>query len=224
MWLDIPRQEYPRLSAPLRCDLLVVGAGYTGLWTALHAAQRNPGARIAVIDTERVGWAASGRNGGFVEASLTHGAENGRNRWPDELAELDQLGLENLDGMQSDINSLGLDVDWERTGMLAVATEPHQVEWLRESAAHGHGSFLDREAIRAQVNSPTYLAALFEADTCAIVHPAKLALELARACTEAGVSVFEHTPARALSSGPDGCTVTTPGGEISADRVVLATN
>jgi glycine/D-amino acid oxidase-like deaminating enzyme len=224
MWLDVARPEYPRLSAPLRCDLLVVGAGYTGLWTALHAAQRNPGARITVIDAERVGWAASGRNGGFVEASLTHGAENGRNRWPDELSELNALGLENLDGMQSDINALGLDVDWERAGMLAVATEPHQVQWLRDAAGDGDGSFLDREAIRAQVNSPTYLAALFEPDTCAIVHPAKLALELARACAEAGVSIFEHTPARALSSGLGGCAVTTPGGEISADRVVLATN
>lgn len=224
MWLDIPRQEYPRLSAPLRCDLLIIGAGYTGLWAALHAAQRNPGARIAVIDAERVGWAASGRNGGFVEASLTHGAENGKTRWPDELTELDALGLENLDGMQADITDLGLDVDWERTGMLAVATEPHQVEWLREAAAEGEGSYLDREAVRAQVNSPTYLAALFEAHTCAIVHPAKLALELARACAEAGVSIFEHTPARALTSGPQGCSVTTPAADISADRVLLATN
>ncbi|GAA1667342.1 oxidoreductase [Mycolicibacterium murale] len=223
MWLDLPRQHYPRLDAPLRCDLLVVGAGYTGLWTALHAAQRNPGARIALIDAQRVGWAASGRNGGFVEASLTHGAENGRNRWPDELAELDELGLANLDGMQADISELGLDVDWERTGMLAVATEAHQVDWLRD-AAQSHGTFLDRDAIRAQVNSPTYLAGLFEEHTCAIVHPAKLALELARACTEAGVSIFEHTPARALSSDAGGCSVTTPGGVISAARVMLATN
>ncbi|MET0898245.1 MAG: FAD-dependent oxidoreductase [Mycobacterium sp.] len=224
MWLDIPRPEYPRLSAPLRCDLLVVGAGYTGLWTALHAAQRNPGARIVVIDSERVGWAASGRNGGFVEASLTHGAENGKSRWPDELAELDALGLENLDGMQADIKDLGLDVEWERTGMLAVATEPHQVAWLREAADAGEGRFLDRDAVRAQVKSPTFLAGLFEADTCAIVHPAKLALELARACTDLGVSIFEHTPARALTSGPGGCSVSTPGGGIDADRVVLATN
>ena len=224
MWLDIPRPDYPRLSAPLSCDLLVVGAGYTGLWTALHAAQRNPGARIVVIDAERVGWAASGRNGGFVEASLTHGAENGKSRWPDELAELHALGLENLNGMQADINDLDLDVEWERTGMLAVATEPHQVHWLREAADAGEGSFLDREAVRAQVKSPTFLAGLFEADTCAIVHPAKLAFELARACAEAGVSIFEHTPGRVLTSGPGGCSVSTPGGVISADRVVLATN
>ena len=57
-------------------------AGYAGLWTALHAAARNPGRRITLIEAERVGWAASGRNGGFVDASLTHGAENGKSRWP----------------------------------------------------------------------------------------------------------------------------------------------
>ncbi len=130
MWLDIPRPDYPRLSAPVKCDLLVVGAGYAGLWTALHAAQRNPGSAITLIDAERVGWAASGRNGGFVEASLTHGAENGKSRWPDELAQLEALGRENLDGMAADIEQLGLDVQWQRTGMLAVATEPHQVASL----------------------------------------------------------------------------------------------
>jgi glycine/D-amino acid oxidase-like deaminating enzyme len=224
MWLEIPRPDHPRLSAPLKCDLLIVGAGYTGLWTALHAAQRNPGARIAVIDAERVGWAASGRNGGFVDASLTHGAENGKSRWPDELAELDALGLENLDGMQADIEHLGLDVEWERTGMLSVATEPHQVRWLKEAGEKGEGVYLDRDEVRAQVNSPTFLAGLFDADTCALVHPAKLALELARACVDAGVSIFEHTPAHALRQESSGCSVTTPGGVVTADRVVLATN
>jgi glycine/D-amino acid oxidase-like deaminating enzyme len=224
MWLDIPRPDYPRLSAPVTCDLLVVGAGYAGLWTALHAAQRNPSARITVIDADRVGWAASGRNGGFVEASLTHGAENGKNRWPDELAQLDALGLENLNGMQSDIEQLGLDVDWQRTGMLAVATEPHQVPWLAEAAEAGEGRFLDRDQVRAEVSSPTYLGGLFSPDTCAIVHPAKLAIELSRACREAGVDIYEHTKAVDITAEATGIRVGTPGGVVTADRVVLATN
>ena len=85
MWLDIQRPDTPRLSASVACDLLVVGGGYTGLWTALHAAQRNPDPRIVLIEANRIGWAASGRNGGFVDASLTHGAENGKSRWPNEI-------------------------------------------------------------------------------------------------------------------------------------------
>ncbi|MBI3216776.1 MAG: FAD-dependent oxidoreductase [Mycobacterium sp.] len=227
MWFDalaIPRPAYPALAAPVRCDLLVVGGGYTGLWTALHAARRNPGADIVLIEAERIGWAASGRNGGFVDASLTHGAENGKTRWPNEIAQLDRLGLENLDGMQAEIEELGLDVDWERTGMLTVATEPHQVGWLQDSAAEGGGTFLDRTQVRAEVQSPTYLAGLFSADDCAIVDPAKLAVELARACTEAGVRIHEHTRATALSSTATEVSVQTPGGTLTADRVVLATN
>src|ERR1700712_1456231 len=82
VWLDVERPRYPALPGPTTCDLLIVGGGYTGLWTALHAAQRNPDHRIALIEANRSGWAASGRNGGFVDASLTHGNENGTSRWP----------------------------------------------------------------------------------------------------------------------------------------------
>src|SRR5689334_16338349 len=123
MWLDMPRPSYGDLSGSLTADLLVVGAGYTGLWTALHAAQRNPDQRVVLVDAGRVGWAASGRNGGFVDASLTHGVANGKARWPNEFQKLEALGQNNLDGMQADIEQLVLAVDWERTGMLSVATE-----------------------------------------------------------------------------------------------------
>ncbi len=182
MWLDMPRPQYDELSGSVTADLLVVGAGYTGLWTALHAAQRNPEQRIVLVEAERVGWAASGRNGGFVDASLTHGLANGKSRWPKEIDKLETMGRENLDGMQADIQRLGLDVDWQRTGMLSVATEPHQVDWLEEAAHDGEGRFLAQHEVRAEVASPTYLAGLFSPDTLAIVHPAKLAFELARAC------------------------------------------
>ncbi|MBB3604065.1 glycine/D-amino acid oxidase-like deaminating enzyme [Mycolicibacterium sp. BK556] len=224
MWLDIPRPDYPKLTAGLSCDLLVVGGGYAGLWSALHAIERNPGARVVLIEAERVGWAASGRNGGFVEASITHGAENGKSRWPSEFDQLEKLGLANLDGMQADIAKYGMAVDWERTGMLTVATEPHQVEWLREGAEDGHEQFLDQAAVRAQVDSPTYQAGLFAADTCAIVHPARLVFELTRVCAEAGVQIFEHTAALSVERDRNGIQVATRTGVIEADQVVLATN
>jgi hypothetical protein len=177
MWLDIGRPEYPQATGSIDCDLLVVGGGYTGLWTALHAAQRNPERRIVLIEANRIGWAASGRNGGFVDASLTHGVENGKARWPNEIDILEAMGRENLDGMQADIEALGLDAEWQRTGMLSVATEPHQVDWLTEAAAHGNGQLLGLREVRA---------------------------ELARACTEAGVRVYEHTSAARVDGA--GCT------------------
>ena len=214
MWLDPdvvgPRPEFPRLAGALDCDLLVVGGGYTGLWTALHAAERNPGAKIVLIEGEQLGWAASGRNGGFVDASLTHGAENGKARWPEEFDQLEKLGMANLDGMQSDIAAHGMNVEWERTGMLSVAVEPHQVPWLRAAADDGEGQFLDATAVRAQVNSPTYLAGLFAADSCAIVQPARLVFELARACARLGVQIYQHTPAQQVSRAGAAVAVATP--------------
>lgn len=228
MWLDPAvsgeRPEYPRLAGPLDCDLLVVGGGYTGLWTALHAAERDPAARVVLIESERVGWAASGRNGGFVDASLTHGAHNGKTRWPDEFDHLERLGLENLDGMQADIEKYGMQVDWERNGMLSVATEPHQVQWLRDAADDGEGEFLNAEQVRAEVDSPTYQAGLFSADSCAIVNPARLVFELARVCAEKGVRIFEHTPAQSIKRDGARVLVQTTAGAVAAQRVVLATN
>lgn len=235
MWLDPAvlgsPPEYPGLEEPAACDLLVVGGGYTGLWTALHAAKRNPGARVVLIEAQQLGWAASGRNGGFVDASITHGAENGKSRWPEEFDRLESLGLANLEGMEQEIESHGMKVDWERTGMLTVATEIHQVRWLVESADEGRGEFLDQGRVRAEVDSPTYRAGLFAADTCAIVDPAKLVHELARVCVEHGVRIHEQTAA--VSIGREGGRVVVDArtgadgssrAAISADRVVLATN
>jgi glycine/D-amino acid oxidase-like deaminating enzyme len=224
MWLDVPRPQYPTLTRPTTCDTLVVGGGYTGLWTALHAAQRNPDRRIVLIEAERIGWAASGRNGGFVDASLTHGRQNGKARWPNEVDQLDAMGLDNLDAMQDEVGKLGLDVQWQRTGMLSVATEPHQVHWLADAAAHGEGQFLDRQRVRDEVRSPTYLAGLYSPDTCAIVHPARLAIELARAAADAGVRIYEHTNATRLDSGVAALRVHTTAGLITCRQVVLATN
>src|SRR4051794_2914613 len=81
---DAERYDPPRfspLTATTTADLVVVGGGYLGLWTALLARQRDPGRRVVLLEAHEVGWAASGRNGGFCAASITHGEENGFNRW-----------------------------------------------------------------------------------------------------------------------------------------------
>jgi glycine/D-amino acid oxidase-like deaminating enzyme len=98
------------------------------------------------------------------------------------------------------------------------------VEWLREEGESGHGRFLGRADVQSEVHSPTYLAGLVDADTCAIVHPAKLAFELARACKEAGVRIHEHTNAVSLDSGGAALRVDTGGAIVTARQVVLATN
>lgn len=216
-------RRYPQLDGDSSAELVIVGGGYTGLWTALRAKEREPERHVILLEAERIGWAASGRNGGFCEASLTHGYENGKNRWPKELATLERLGLENLDRMQEAVQEYGMDCDWERTGELNVAVEPHQVEWLQEDSSEG-SVFLDRDAVRAQVNSDTYLAGRWYKDSVAMVHPYKLALELARVAAGLGVEIHEGTRVRELKDDDGGITVVTERGSVRAGQVVLGTN
>jgi glycine/D-amino acid oxidase-like deaminating enzyme len=227
---DVPARLRPR-RAPLRgsasADLVVVGGGYCGLWTALLAKERDPSLRVVVVEAHRVGWAASGRNGGFCESSLTHGEDNGERRWPDEMSQLRRLGMANLDAIEAAEERYGIDVQFERTGQLAVAVEPHQVAWLEEAAAGADEDtvLLDRDAVQAAVASPTYLAGLWERRTCGMVHPALLAAELARAAEERGVEIVERTRATGIETPPSGdVTVLTDGGSIRTRHVALATN
>ena len=220
-WLeDAPATPYPRLSADRTSDLTVVGGGYCGLWTAVLAKRRNPGARVVLLEANTIGWAASGRNGGFCEASLTHGEENGRRRWPGEYDVLNRLGRENLDALEADVRDLGIDAQLERTGVLSVAVEDHQVDWLR-----GSDGFLDAEAVRREIDSPVFLAGEWDRDGCALVHPARLARGLAEAAADLGVEVHEGTRVTGLETPTRGpVTVRTPGGSVTSDRVALATN
>jgi glycine/D-amino acid oxidase-like deaminating enzyme len=230
-WLQDPARPapLPALAGEEHCDLLVVGGGYCGLWTALLAKERDPGRDVVLIEARETGWAASGRNGGFCASSLTHGFGNGLARWPDELAELEDLGMRNLDGIEDTVRRHGIDCDWERTGALDVATLPHQVGELRDyaEAARRFGvstEFLGTEEVRAEVDSPTYLAGVLDRQGTALLHPAKLAWGLRDACARLGVRIFERTPAARLGTRGASMVVTTGYGRVVARRVALATN
>ena len=226
-WIDdLPdRPALPALSARTRCELAVVGGGYTGLWTALLAKERDPDRRVVLLEGKRIGWAASGRNGGFVEATLTHGEKNGEARFASELETLDRLGLQNLDEIQSTVESRGWKVDFERVGSFAVATEPYQVAELEEAHDGETELYFDAEAMRQQINSPTYQGGLWSTRDTALVHPGKLAAALLQACLEAGVEVHESSPVSGLGADRDGVTLTLrSGAAVTADRVALATN
>ncbi|QKW36893.1 FAD-dependent oxidoreductase [Actinomadura sp. NAK00032] len=220
-WLEEAgaRPRFPELTAARKADLTIVGGGYLGLWTAVHAKRRDPGLRVVLLEAKTVGWAASGRNGGFCEASITHGDENGRARWPEEFDTLQRLGEENLDAFERDVRDLALDCHWERTGTLTVAVEEHQVAWL-----HGAPGELDRAAVQAEINSPLFLSGAVDPDGCAMVHPARLALELARVAAEMGVEIHEHSPVTGLRTASGAVEVRTVRAAVTSGRVVLATN
>jgi len=221
-WLEgINRATFPKLTGDTSADLTVVGGGYTGLWTAVLAKRRNPGARVTLLEAQTIGWAASGRNGGFVEASLTHGEENGRRRWPDEFDTLERLGVENLEGLERDVRDLGIDAELERAGVLEVAYEPHQVRWLEESDS---GEWLDEAALRQQINSPVFMAGRWQKDDTALVHPAKLASGLARAATDLGVEIYENSSVKGIESRRGPLKIRTTQGSVVSDQVALGTN
>ncbi len=225
-WLDDRNRpaQRPHLDRATTTDLAIVGAGYSGLWAALLAKQQQPDRDIVMVDACRVGWAASGRNGGFCDASITHGDANGRDRFPDEFDTLKRLGDENLDGLLADLDKYDIDCDLERTGELNVATEEYQVADLREAAEAGEGRFLDRDEVRREVASPTYEAGLWDEYGTVIVHPGKLAWGMARAVENLGVRIFEGTYVKGIKREPDGIRLQTKHASLTSRQVVLATN
>jgi glycine/D-amino acid oxidase-like deaminating enzyme len=230
-WLeDLPsRDPHPRLEGGVDADLCIVGGGLTGLWAALHAIGEGPGRSVVVLDAGRCGEGASGRNGGFVEASLTHGLGNGLRRFASEMETLERLGLENFAGMRQDIESFRIDAEWEEPGFLSVAHEPHELAELEEEASlqrrFGRTSeLLDGAAIRAEVDSPIYLGALQEHTGAALVHPGKLVDGLRQAAQAAGVEIHEHSPAHRLERDGGMVRVDAGAGAVRARKVLLATS
>jgi glycine/D-amino acid oxidase-like deaminating enzyme len=228
-WLDSPDapEPMPPLEGEASCELAVVGGGFTGLWAALLAS---PGEDVLLLEGQRCGWAASGRNGGFLDASLTHGHENGEARWPREMERLVELGDENFAAIRDTLTARGIDAAWEENGSIGVATRAHEVDRLAEAAnvarRYGHEvDLLDRAAVRAKVDSPTYLAALHtRRGGGALVDPGRLGWGLRRAALEAGVRIHEGTQVTGLRRDGSGVVLDTPNGRVRAARVVLATN
>jgi glycine/D-amino acid oxidase-like deaminating enzyme len=222
LWLDTPARPGPRpaLDGDTETDLLVVGGGFTGLWTALRAVEREPGRRVLLVEGDRIAEHATGRNGGFCEASLTHGEANGRQRWPEEYDALHALGMRNLDEIQQTLSTYGIDCGWARGGQLTVATREHEIEALEPELP----GFLDAAAVRALVDSPTYLAGRLDADEAAMVDPARLAWGLAAAAEEQGVRIAEGSRLTSLHKTGGGVEATMSGGVVRAHDVALATN
>ncbi|MEY9930358.1 glycine/D-amino acid oxidase-like deaminating enzyme [Catenulispora sp. GP43] len=225
-WLDTRDRPgaLEALAGRTSADLVVVGGGYSGLWTALLAKERDPGRDVVLLEANRIGWAASGRNGGFCSSSLTHGYDNGESRWPDEMDTLERLGHENLDQIEATLKRYGIECDFRRSGELAVATAEWQAEDLASVDTSEDVVFLDREAVQAQLASPTYHAGLWDKTGCAMVDPARLAFGLRDACLQLGVRIYEKSPVSVLERADLMMRLVTDRGEVVAPKVALATN
>ncbi len=231
-WLDEDPLEplpHPTLVGDVTTDLCIVGAGYTGLWTALLAKEANPEREVVVVEQSWTGAGASGRNGGFCSYSLTHGFMNGYSRFKDEMAVIEKLGRENLDAIEATIKKYGIECDFEWNGELRVAVEDWQMAGLKEEAdlRNSFGDnveLLTQNEIQSRIKSPIYKGALWDPDGTALVDPARLVWGLERACIKLGVQIYENSHVERLERTKNGMIVHTPYGSVYARKVALATN
>ena len=215
----------------LDVDVAIIGAGFTGLWTAIALTDTDPAMRVAVLEMESVAFGASGRNGGFCEASLTHGLANGIKHFPKELERLEHEGIGNLTGLIDFTRAHDIDCDLEETGTIAFADQPYQVDefraWVDEAAEYGEELiFLDRAAAQAEVHSPLWQAGLYRPPgRDLMLDPAKLCRGIARVARGRGVRIHEHTQVTSLKRHAGGVVVSTASGAtVRAGHVVVATS
>jgi len=229
-WLDDPAAPTPQppLTQSISTDLLIVGAGFAGLWTALLAKEENPNRDVVIVEAGTAAIGASGRNGGFMDASLTHSFLNGHSRWPHQIAHLHALGVRNLQAIEATLKRLNIECDFQLVGEIDIATEEYLLDEIQGfvELAKPYGvpfEFFDRAQLQARVKSPLFLGGIKRPD-CAIVNPAQLAWGLRRACLELGVRLFENSPVNNLDEEANHVVAKTPHGQITARKVALATN
>lgn len=225
-----PPHAVDPLAGSVEADVAVVGAGFTGLWTAIFLKDLQPSLSVCVIEKSVAGYGASGRNAGIVGETLDHSHELAIAHFGlEEGKELARIGRENLDEMEQFLRERSIDAVFERPGQLTVALTPAHVEGLEASrlAAERVGSpgwkLLSREEVQAELASPLYLAAL-EAPRNALVDPIRLVEGLRAEAIRRGVRVHEGTPVEGFQFPGDRVVVETPCGSVRARRVVLATN
>lgn len=211
------------------CDLLIVGGGFCGLWAALQAKEADPGRDIILIEAKEVANGASGRPAAILSTSVMHGIDNTERMFPGEVATLEQLGMDNMDGFEATVAKYQIECDLEWGGELTVAVGESELPQLEHEHAlftkYGHeAQLLNREELSAEITSPLFDGGLMIKKQSGTVHPGKLAWGLKRAILELGVIVYENTPLTGTKKTNAGVAVTTPGGTIAARKVLLATN
>lgn len=230
-WLDSPDAPAvtPRLIGHTSADLLIVGGGFTGLWAAVQAKEADPGRDVMLIEAGRVACGASGRPGGIVSTSIMHGLRNAERLFPDDIAELERLGQENMRGFLDTLERHGIDAHTTWGGELTVAIGDAAVPDVEAECAlhrkHGHSAeLLDRAGVQAQVNSPLFAGACWSRDLSGTVNPALLAWGLKRAALGLGVRLHELTPMEGIARENRVLRARTRDGSVRARRILLATN
>lgn len=219
---------HPPLDTDIAVDVCVIGAGLTGISTALNLAER--GHSVAVLEASKVGWAASGRNGGQLIGGFACDIDTFAKYLPDEdVKRIWAMGQETLDIVRMRVDKHQIDCDLT-DGYLTAANKPRDVDALRrwrDDAATRFGydrlRYVERESLGQYVQSSRYVGGLFDPDS-GHLHPLNYTLGLARATVDAGARIFEDSCVTALSHEGGRHVVKTARGTVRAQFVVLACN
>jgi glycine/D-amino acid oxidase-like deaminating enzyme len=223
-WMDEAGsfEPAPALEGDRTADICIVGGGYTGLWTALALKEREPSARVVLLEAETCGAGPSGRNGGFV-----HGYWAGLARLLPLLGHKRALELVRAgERIVPAVRALNEDVWLKEGGVLMVSTTPAQDSAIERAVAAAadigeekEAVPLDTDAVAERIRSPVFRRGVFFRDG-ATVQPARLVLALRRAVVEAGVELYEHTRALRIGAGE----TSTPRGVVRSPEIVVAVN
>jgi glycine/D-amino acid oxidase-like deaminating enzyme len=230
-WDTLPADLLEPIGTPLPgdadADVAIVGAGYTGLWTAYYLIRADPTLRIAIVEAQQAGFGASGRNGGWASALFPVSiAALARRSSRDEAVRMTRTMNATVDEIGRVAAAEGWDIGWAKGGTVVAARTPLQLERARaeidEWRTWGFGAddyaLLDRADVRDRLAVTDALGGTYTPH-CATIHPARLARLLARTVVDAGVRLYEQTAATAIEPG----VVRTERGDLRAPIVVRAT-
>lgn len=218
----------PPLDGDVDADVVVVGGGYTGMWTAWFISELEPNARVALIEADRCGMGPSGRNGGFAN-SMWPSLGSLRDRFGSDAAlEIARASEAEVDGIGAWCEEQGVDAWYRRGGYLQVSTAAAHDGAVRTGSeacaqldAPEACSVQSSPQVRARCASPAFRGGAFY-PSAATVQPARLAIGLRARLIERGVLMFERSRARRLRSGGGGVVLETEGGRVRAGGAVLA--
>jgi len=226
---DIRPDQCPPLSGDEKCELLIVGGGFTGLWAALQAKERLPDLDIILIESTFVGNGASGRNGGMLSKTLAHGEANSDQHFPNEADRIEELGQLNFQGLAESLKQYNIDARFEEAGHMYVVSKDYQVEPFRnfyEKQTQNGVNLIwyDQDEIQKKINSPSYKAGVYFPERGGTVDPARFCWELKRTVLDLGVRIFESTPMLSFDTHGTGMKTVCPKGSVQSEKILMATN
>ena len=225
-----PYAPGPHLDGDLTADVAIIGAGFTGLWTAIHLKEADPAIDVVVVERDVAGYGASGRNGGFAMTMVGRNVHDLVRKVGATRARATHLAMRQaLRDIESFCAAEGIDADITRPGVLTVSNGPEQDIRIRQDLAAAERLGLDGfeplsgRQCRELLHSERLRMGHFERDSL-LVDPAALTWGLRRAAERRGVRIFEQTPVAGLAVARGGPAARTPFGTVRADRMLIATN